>query len=163
PEGTRIASVNGVVVTPPATILTVIVCLPQGLPSEALTAAQLDRHFGVSGTLHHRFWARAGLKPWQRGRLVGLRKGRPISCAGGRSHLLDLDGMRKAAAVGAALRHQLWQQVVPATPTAHPWQIFLARHLAEPARYPRQRVVEDFWNQPRVNAMRMHNAIGFGA
>ncbi|MBB5110473.1 hypothetical protein FHU28_000312 [Micromonospora echinospora] len=151
------------VVTPTATINTMIVCLPDGLPSQALTATQLDRHFGVSGTLQSRFWAIPDMWLWQRRDLVAPRKGRPVYCAGGPVKLLDLDAMRHAAGVGAGIRHQLWQQVVHGTRPATPWPTLLARHLAEPAKYPRERAEADFNNQPRVNAMRMHNAASYGA
>ncbi|WP_326564423.1 hypothetical protein [Micromonospora peucetia] len=151
------------VVTPTATINTMIVCLPDGLPSQALTATQLDRHFGVSGTLQPRFWATPGMWLWQRGHLVAPRKGRPVYCAGGPVKLLDLAAMRHAAGVGAGIRHQLWQQVVHGTRPATPWSALLARHLADPARYPRERAEADFHNQARVCAMRMHNAANYGA
>ncbi|RLK23813.1 hypothetical protein DER29_1690 [Micromonospora sp. M71_S20] len=151
------------VVTPTATINIMIVCLPDGLPSQALTATQLDRHFGVSGTLQPRFWATPGMWLWQRGHLVAPRKGRPVYCAGGPVKLLDLAAMRHAAGVGAGIRHQLWQQVVHGTRPATPWSALLARHLADPARYPRERAEADFHNQARVCAMRMHNAANYGA
>ncbi|WFE51219.1 hypothetical protein [Micromonospora sp. WMMD1155] len=151
------------VVTPTATINTMIVCLPDGLPSQALTATQLDRHFGVSGTLQPRFWAIPDMWLWQRRDLVAPRKGRPVYCAGGPVKLLDLAAMRHAAGVGAGIRHQLWQQVVHGTRPATPWPTLLARHLADPVRYPRERAEADFHNQARVNAMRMHNAASYGA
>ncbi|MEV2241105.1 hypothetical protein [Micromonospora sp. NPDC049891] len=150
------------VVTPTATISTMIVCLPDGLPSQALTATQLDRHFGVSGALQPRFWASPSMWLWQRRHLVAPRKGRPVYCAGGPVKLLDLAAMRHAAGVGAGIRHQLWQRVVHGTRPATPWSTLLARHLADPARYPRERAVADFHHQPRVNAMRMHNAASHG-
>lgn len=151
---------------PTATIRTMIVCLPDGLPSQALTAAQLDRHFGVSGTLSPRFWASPAVRMWQRNQLFGLRKGSkggPVSCVGGPVKLLDLQGMRHAAGVGAGIRHQLWQQVVQGTRSAHAWPAYLASHLADPAKYPRERAEAEFWAQPRVNAMRLHNAVSYGA
>jgi hypothetical protein len=106
--------------TPPATVRTMIVCLPDGLPSQALTAAQLDRLFGVSGMLQPRFWVSPALWPWQRRELVTPRKGRPLCCAGGPVRLLDLAGMRHAAGVGAGIRFQLWQRVVHGTPARTP-------------------------------------------
>lgn len=157
------ASPTSSVVTPTATVRTIIVCLPDGLPSQALTAAQLDRHFGLSGTLQPRFWASPAMWLWQRHELFAPRKGRPVYCAGGPVRLLDLQGMRHAAGVGAGIRHQLWQQVVHGTKPARPWTQFYARHLADPATYPQQRAEADFWDQPRVNAMRMHNAASYGA
>ncbi len=151
------------VVTPTVTIRTMIVCLPDGLPSQALTAATLDRHFGVSGALSPRFWASPAMWLWQRRELFAPRKGRPVYCAGGPVRLLDLAGMRHAAGVGAGIRHQLWQRVVHGTRPARPWTEFHARHLAEPAKYPQERAEADYFNQPRVNAMRMHNAASYGA
>jgi hypothetical protein len=154
---------TGTVVTPTATIRTMIVCLPDGLPSQALTATQLDRHFGVSGTLSPRFWVSPAMWPWQRSQLFALRKGRPAYCAGGPVKLLDLTGMRHASGVGAGIRFAVWQRVVHGTRPSTPWPTYLARHLADPAKYPLDRAEADFHNQPRVNAMRMHNAVSYGA
>ena len=151
------------VTLPTATITTMIVCLPDGLPRESLTAHHLDRHFGVSGTLQSRFWASPALYLWHRNQMIGLRKGRPAYCAGGPVKLLDLHGMRHAAGVGAGIRHQLFTQVVHGTRPATPWTTYLARHLAEPAKYTFDAAAADFNNQPRVNAMRMHNAVQYGA
>jgi hypothetical protein len=148
---------------PTATIRSMVVCLPDGLPREALTAHQLDRHFGVSGALSPRFWASPAMYLWQRGQLFGLRKGRPAYCAGGPVKLLDLVGMRHAAGMGAGIRHQLWSRVVHGTRPATPWPVYQARHLADPGKYPLDAAEADFHNQPRVNAMRMHNAASYGA
>jgi hypothetical protein len=41
--------------------------------------------------------------------------------------------------------------------------VFESRHLAESAQYPYERAQADFFNQPRVNAMRLHNAASYGA
>jgi hypothetical protein len=153
--------------TPAATVRTMIVCLPEGLPTQALTAARLDRHFGVSGTLQPRFWASPRVHLWQRNQLLGLRKpkgkGQPVYCAGGPVRLLDLAGMRQAAGLGAGIRHQLWHRVVHGTRPATPWVTYQARHLADPTRYPLTRAEADYHGQPRVNAMRMHNAASYGA
>ncbi|MDT5039491.1 MAG: hypothetical protein QOE51_476 [Actinoplanes sp.] len=149
--------------TPIATIRSMIVCLPDGLPSQALTASQLDRHFAVSGTLQARFWAVEAMWLWQTKHLVAPRKGTPTYCAGGPVKLLELAGMRQAAGMGAGIRHQLWQQVVHGTQAAKAWHVFEARHLAETDKYPYERAQTDFWNQPRVNAMRLHNASSYGA
>jgi hypothetical protein len=149
--------------TPIATVRSMIICLPDGLPSQALTASRLDRHFGVSGTLQARFWAVEAMWLWQTRHLVAPRKGKPVYCAGGPVKLLELAGMRQAAGMGAGIRHQLWQQVVHGTPAARPWHVFEARHLAEAAKYPLQRAEADFVNQSRVNAMRLHNAVCYGA
>lgn len=162
PTSTRTAPAAPVA-TPAATIRTMIVCLPDDLPRETLTQHRLDRHFGVSGTLHPQFWAAPSMWVWQRGHLFGLRKGRPACCAGGPVRLLDLTGMRHAAGVGAGIRYQLWQRVVHGTKAAHPWPVFLARHLADPHRYPWAAAQAAFHAQPRVNAMRLHNAVTHGA
>ncbi|ROO63017.1 hypothetical protein EDC02_5027 [Micromonospora sp. Llam0] len=146
-----------------ATIRTMVVCVADELPSEALSSRQLDRHLGVHGSLQARFWAKGTLHLWQRRSMIDLRKGRPAYCAGGPARLLDLTGMRHAAGMGAGIRHQWWQRAVHGTKPANPWPVYEARHLADPAKYPLDKASADFWNQPRVNAMRMHNALYSGA
>ncbi|RKN56151.1 hypothetical protein D7193_11245 [Micromonospora costi] len=141
---------------------TMIVCLPDGLSAQALVTAQLDRRLAGSG-MSPRFWATPDLRWWQRGQLLGLQTGRPAYCAGGPVRLLDLAGMRHAAGVGAGIRYEVWRRVVHGTRPAIPWPTYLARHLVSPFRYPRERAEEDFHQQPRVNAMRMHNAVSYGA
>ncbi|MBQ0977890.1 hypothetical protein [Micromonospora sp. M61] len=150
-------------VTPTATIRTMIVCVPGDLPRESLTAHQLDRNFGVQGTLSPRFWASPALHLWQRSQMFGLRKGRPAYCAGGPARLLDLTAMRQAAGVGAGIRHQVFSRAVHGTRNATPWHVYEARHLADPPQYPWDAAVADFTHQPRVNAIRMHNAATYGA
>jgi hypothetical protein len=140
-----------------------IVCLPDGLPGEALTAHRLDRRVGVSGTLQPRFWASPAMFRWQRRHLLGVRKGHPLCCAGGPVRLLDLPGMRHAAGMAAGHRYALWQRVVHGTRPALPWPVFLARHLADPGRYPWQTAAAAFANQSRVNAMRLHNTVTHSA
>lgn len=142
-----------------ATIQSMLICLPDGFPAQALTRYHLDRHVGVPATLHARLWARPHLWPWQRRQLITPGAGRPMCCAGGPVRMLDLAGMRHAAGVGAGIRHQRWQHVVRGTRPAHPWPAFQARHLAGPAQYPRTQAETDFWSQPRVNAMRLHNLV----
>ncbi|MFI7075059.1 hypothetical protein [Micromonospora sediminicola] len=150
-------------VTPTATIRNMILCIPDELPREALTAHQLDRNFGVQGTLSAQFWATPALRLWQHRQMISLRKGRPASCAGGPAKLLDLDGMRHAAGMGAGIRHQLFSRVVHGTRNATAWHVYESRHLADPQEYPWDKAVADFNNQPRVNAIRMHNAATYGA
>jgi hypothetical protein len=153
------------VVRPTATITTMIVCLPDGLSREPLTAHQLDRHFGVSGTLQPRFWAKPNLYLWQLRHLIGRAKAvknQPDYCAGGPARLLDLTGMRHAAGVGAGIRHQLWQQAVQGTRPAQPWVTFHTRHLSEPDKYSYEQAAADFWQQARISAMRAHNAANIG-
>ncbi|GAA2617263.1 hypothetical protein [Paractinoplanes durhamensis] len=150
---------------PTATITTMIVCLPDGLSREPLTAHQLDRHFGVSGTLQPRFWSKSDLYLWQWRRLIGrskAAKNQPVWCAGGPARLLDLTGMRQGAGMGAGIRHQLWQQAVQGTKPAQPWVHFHTRHVTEPDKYSYEQAAADFWQQPRVTAMRVHNAANIG-
>ncbi|WP_230860573.1 hypothetical protein [Actinoplanes aureus] len=135
-----------------------IVCLPDGLGNDALAAHQLHRHFGVDGTLQARFWTIENLRLWQRRQMFELRKGTPAYCAGGPNSLLNLAGMRYAAGVGAGIRHQQWQQAVQGTKPAQPWVTFHSRHLNEAKKYSYDQAAADFWRQPRVTAMRMHNA-----
>jgi hypothetical protein len=144
------------------TIRTMIIALPEELRPETLDGCRLDRHFGVCGTLTARFWVSPITHRWQRGQLVGLRKGKPALCAGGPVKLLDLAGMRHAAGVGAGIRHQIWHRAVSGTRPAQPWHQFHTRHLQDPDRYPYQRAVADFNNQPRLNAMRLHNTATYG-
>ncbi|MBM0255848.1 hypothetical protein [Micromonospora sp. 4G55] len=160
PAPTRATAAARPTVTPAPTIATMIICLPDELPAEALTTHHLDKHFGVTGTLTPLFWAVPQLRLWQRHLMIGLRKGRPAPCAGGPVRLLDLAGMRHAAAVGAGIRYQIWQQVVHGTRPASPWPAFETRHLTDPDRYPYDTAIADFHAQPRVHAMRLHAATG---
>lgn len=149
--------------TPTPTVKVMIVCVPDEMPGEALTNRALDKHFGVQGTLAPRFWASPGMWRWQRSQLVDPRKGRPVYCAGGPVNLLDLDGTRYAAGVGAGVRYQIWSRVVHGTRPATPWTQMLLRHLADPDRLPIDAAIAAYHAQPRVNAMRMHNAVTYGA
>jgi len=142
-----------------ATVRRMVVCVPDELPRESLSSRQLERHFGVHGSLQARFWATQHLHTWQRRSMLDLQKGRPAYCAGGPVRLLDLTGMRYAAGMGASLRHQWWQRAVHGTRPADPWSVFEARNLERPASYPIETASAEFHRQPRVNAMRMHNAL----
>ncbi|GAB3861870.1 hypothetical protein ACFPIJ_56435 [Dactylosporangium cerinum] len=153
---------NGAATLAP-TVRIMIVAVPDELPGEALTNRALDQHFNVQGTLTHRFWAIPSMWVWQRSQLVDPRKGHPVYCAGGPARLLNLDGMRHAAGVGAAVRYQLWSRVVHGTRPATPWTQFLTRHLADPYTFPRDTAIAAYNAQPRVNAIRMHNAVTYGA
>ncbi|MER7276642.1 hypothetical protein ABT369_19580 [Dactylosporangium sp. NPDC000244] len=154
---------DAVPATPTPTVRVMIVCIPAELPAQALTSRTLDQHFGVSGTLVHRFWASPSRWLWQRSQLVNPRSGHPTYCAGGPIRLLDLTGMRHAAGVGAAIRHQLWSRVVQGTRPAMPWPQLLQQHLADPAKLPLPDAIAKYHNQPRVIAMRMHNTVAYGA
>ncbi|TDB85872.1 hypothetical protein E1091_16675 [Micromonospora fluostatini] len=150
-------------VRPKATIRAMVLCLPDELPREALTLHQLDRTFGVQGSLSPRFWASRALRAWHHRQMISLRKGRPVACAGGPVRLLDLDGMLQAAGMGAGIRHQMFSRVVHGTRNATPWHVYESRHLADPDKYPYDTAAADFHHQPRINAIRMHNAATYGA
>ncbi|MFG1952447.1 hypothetical protein [Micromonospora sp. NPDC048830] len=148
------------VVTPEAVVRTMIVCVPDELSQVLDSTRQLERHLGVSGTSCPRYWATPALRPWQRGQLIDLRKAKtgPRYCAGGPIRLLDLAGMRHGAYVGASVRHTHWTHVVAGTKPATPWPAFLQKHLSDPSGYPMDVATAEFNRQPRVQAMRMHNA-----
>ena len=153
-------------VAPTPTIRTMIVCVPDELPTQVLNSTrQLDRHLGVQATSYARFWASPTVGWWYRPQMIDLRKAKagPRYCAGGPVRLLDLAGMRHGAAVGAGIRHQYWTAVVSGTRNATPWQTFLLRHLADPGKYPMATAQAEFEAQPRVLAMRMHNASAIGS
>jgi hypothetical protein len=139
------------------TIRTMVVCVPDALPGEAIAAEQFDEHLKVRGTLTPRFWTIAGRNPWQRAKLFALVPGKPAYCAGGPVRLLNLAGMRQAAGFAAGVRHQMWQQAVHGTRPAVSWPGFLHRHLNDPDSYSRRQAEEDFNRQPRVLAIRLHN------
>jgi hypothetical protein len=144
------------------TIRIMIVCVPDGLPGEVFDRRQLDRHFGVQGSIAQRFWAKHPCRMWHRQHLVDPRKGTPTPCAGGPLRLLDLDALRRAYGLGAAIRHQTFTTVVRGTRDARPWVTFVQRHLDDPTNYPLDRAEADFASQPRILAMRSHNAVTYG-
>ncbi|MFI7208051.1 hypothetical protein [Micromonospora aurantiaca (nom. illeg.)] len=152
------------VAIPEAVVRTMIVCVTDELSPVLGSTRQLERHLGVSGTTCSRYWARTGLYPWQRRQLIDLRTAKtgPRYCAGGPIRLLDLAGMRHGAYVGASVRHAHWDRVVAGTKAATPWPVFLQRHLSDPSGYPMDTATAEFHRQPRVQAMRMHNAATHG-
>jgi hypothetical protein len=144
-----------------ATIRAMVICVADELPRESLAARQLDQHFGVSGSLCPRFWAKPDVRFWERKHLFDLQKAKknqPAYCAGGPAQLLDLTGMHVAASMGAGIRHRSWQAAVHGTKDATPWAVFEARNLEDPSKFPLEDLVAAFYSQPRVNAIRMHNA-----
>jgi hypothetical protein len=149
-------------VHPEPTIRMMIVCVPDDLPGAVFDRRRLDRHFGVQGAIAQRFWAKP-TAVWNRRYLVDARKGRPTPCAGGPLRLLDLVALRHAYGVGAGVRHQTFTRVVRGTRDARPWVSFVQRHLDDPDTYPMDKAEADFHNQPRVLAMRTHNAVTYGA
>ena len=143
----------------PVTIRTMIVCVPDGLPTEVLASTrQLEHHLAVAGTSSARIWAKPTLGPLARRQLIDAHKGRPTYCAGGPVRLLDLVGMRHGAGIGAGLRFQQWSRIVHGTRPATVWPVFVQRHLTDPTKYPMDTARADFDAQPRVLAMAMHNA-----
>ncbi len=150
---------------PLPSIRTMIVCVPDELSTQVLNSTrQLDRHIGAAATSEARFWVNPNTYIWQNKHLIDLRKAKtgPRYCAGGPIRLLDLAGMRHGAALGASMRHQQWAGVVRGTRDARPWQDYLLRHLHDPGKYPFEQATTDFEAQPRVLAMRAHNAAAFG-
>lgn len=145
---------------PEAVVRTMIVCVSDELSPVLDSTRNLERHLGVSGISCPRYWASAALRPWQRRQLIDLRTAKtgPRYCAGGPIRLLDLAGMRHGAYVGASVRHQQWAHVVAGTKAATPWPVFLQKHLSDPSGYPMDTATAEFHRQPRVQAMRMHNA-----
>jgi hypothetical protein len=141
-----------------------IVCVPDELPTAVLSTRDLETHFAVAGTTCARYWASPTVRRWQRRHLFDLRAGGngPRYCAGGPIRLLDLAGMRHGAFVGASVRHAHWARVVAGTKSATPWPVFRQRHLSDPSGYPMDTAIVEFNRQPRVQAMRMHNAAGYG-
>jgi hypothetical protein len=138
-----------------------IVCVPDELPDEVFDRRLLDRHFGVQGSIAQRFWAKP-CNVVRRRHLIDPRKGKPTPCAGGPVRLLDLDALRRAYGMAAAFRYQTWSTIVRRTHDARPWVTFLQRHLTDPDDYPIQQAEADFGDQPRVLAMRAHNAVTYG-
>lgn len=150
-------------VAPTPTIAVALVCVPDELSTSVLGASrQLDKHLKVRGSLYAGFWA-GKVRSWQRRNLIGFRAGRPAYCAGGPVSMLDLAGMRHAAAFAAGIRHQQWHTVVHGTRAATPWPVFERRHLDDQSKYPYDKAQKEFAAQPRVQAMRMHNAGSYGA
>ncbi|MCW3818599.1 hypothetical protein ONA91_29585 [Micromonospora sp. DR5-3] len=153
-----------VVASPQAVVRTMIVCVSEELAQALSATRQLERHLNISGTSCPRYWTCTALRPWQRRQLIDLRKAKtgPCYCAGGPIRLLDLAGMRHGAYLGASVRHQQWAHVVAGTKAATPWPVFLQKHLSDPSGYPMDTATAEFHRQPRVQAMRMHNAATHG-
>jgi hypothetical protein len=151
-----------VTLVPTPTVRIMIVCVPDELPGEVFDRRLLERHFGVQGAIAQRFWAKP-CNMLRRRHLVDARKGKPTPCAGGPLRLLDIAALRQAYGMAAAFRYQTWSNVVRGTRDAHPWISFLQRHLNDPGDYPIRQAEADFGNQPRVLAMRSHNAVTYGS
>jgi hypothetical protein len=145
-------------VQPTRTVRTAVVCLPSGtapvdMPSSAaaaLTAVGLPS----VGVLPH-FAVNVRHRPWRVRNLVDCWKG---LTSGGPVRLLDLAGMRAAAAASADVEWQVWNQLVRGTKPAEPFWVFLNRFRDHPARYPLARAQAEYRSQPRIMAMAAHNA-----
>ena len=131
---------------------------PDGTPHHLRTTnphARFDR-WAIGGRWHSRFVATPEARPAQL--IHPERVGDRWRCAGGLLHALDLAGMRADAAVAAHAAYDRWEATVAGTPTATPWQVFADRHHANPDRYPYTAALADFHRQPRVRALRHHDA-----
>ena len=137
--------------TPQATIRTMIVAVPDDMPEAVFDRRMLDRHLSVDGNVVVRFWAKPH-NPIRRRQLIDPRKGKPTACSGGPLRMLDIDGLRQSYRMAAAMRYQTWTAVTRGTRDAKPWAHFLQRHLTE----------TDYRNQPRILAIRAHNAVTYG-
>ncbi|GGK36583.1 hypothetical protein GCM10010124_31560 [Pilimelia terevasa] len=137
-----------------------IVCLPEDLPTAALADGRDLSLLGITATATALFWTVPTVRVWQRGDLIDRRAGKrgPRWCAGGPLRLLNLDGMRHAAGIAAAVRHHTWAATVRGTRNAGAWPDYLGRHLQHGDRYPLAAAQRDFEAQPRILAMRAHNA-----
>ena len=139
----------------PLATSTVVVAMPPGTPTTDLlpiaaarvTAAGLAVAGGVPYFLARSRGARRLLDHWQ-----GLTTGGPVD-------RLDLAGMRQRAVAAAATQWQWWRYVVASTPVARSWDELWDRAVQNPDRYPPRQVLREFVGQPRIAAMRTHNAM----
>jgi hypothetical protein len=149
------------------TIRTMIVCIPDDMSAQMLTAGYpAHSQFGGTATLSPRLWATPKLRIWQRRALFAAqrgRKGNPTVCAGGPVARLHLIGLRDAAGFHAALRWQQWAGAVAGTRSARPLREFEAEHLANPAKMSMAEARRRFYDQPRINAMRIFNEANYTA
>ena len=116
----RFSIASGVVllvIVVPATVRTMIVCLPDDLPTAALADGRDLSLLGITATATALFWTLPTVRLWQRSDLIDRRAGKrgPRWCAGGPISLLNLDGMRHAAGIAAAVRHHAWVGTVRGT------------------------------------------------
>ncbi|BCY08938.1 hypothetical protein [Actinoplanes sp. L3-i22] len=135
---------------------TTLVCLPADVAPREFAAAAAARLAAVQLTptsLIRHF--PAGTR-WRRGTLLLPYQG---TAAGGPIARLDLNTMRTAAHRLHWYRWQVWHQVVTGTPSARPFWMFVDRHRAAPRRYELARAQADYLAQPRINAMRVFNAL----
>lgn len=140
--------------TNPTTSRTFVVCLPTGTDPEFLPALAHARlatgGYTATGQVNH-FLTFTRARRFARPQITST-SGAPVG-------QLDLDGMRRAAAVAAAFTWQRWNYVVAGTPVAKPFWVFVDRHRADERRYPLVQAKRDYVNQPRITAMRAFNAL----
>jgi hypothetical protein len=145
-----------------ATIRTMIVCIPNGVAPQMLTAGYPTHPaFDDGARFSSRFWVIPKLRFWHRSHLINVRRGRkgtPTSCAGGRLSHLDLTLMRDAAGFYAGMRWQQWHQAVAGTRAARPWHEFDTDRRTNPTKVSHDDARTRFLAQPRINAMRAYTA-----
>jgi hypothetical protein len=140
----------------------VVVCLPAGALVDWYTVCEaVDHHLATTGVAVHRFpvrhrrltglvtrWSsRHLLHPWRRFGAVAYAAGGPV----GR---LDLTRVVAQTSAAASARWRAWQhQVARTTPSARPWEDFLAQHHANPDKVSLAEATRRFEAQPRVLTM----------
>lgn len=123
---------------------------PRQLPEAAATVLRSHR-LTPAGTLPHF--------------VAGTRRvGKLIDCcngmtAGGPIRRLDLDTMRRNAAVAAAAQWHVWHHITTGTRPAQPMRVFTDRHLKDPGRLSLDQAQSEYRSQPRILAMNAYNAL----
>ncbi|MFF8716507.1 hypothetical protein ACF07T_34510 [Streptomyces sp. NPDC015184] len=77
----------------------------------------------------------------------------PSRCHGGPRGLLDLAVDRDEAAARARVLWKEYQEFATCYPPALPYGFFATRAHTDPVTYPRERVVEEFTDQPLIRAL----------
>jgi hypothetical protein len=113
-----------------------------GRPPGSSSGVTLPGHFAYRCVRRSRL-----VQPWQ-----GHTAGGPV-------RLLDLQAMRAHQHHLYWQRWLLWRHVVTGTPVAQPYWMFSQRHLQQPRRFPLAAAQRAYLAQPRVTAMRVHNAV----
>jgi hypothetical protein len=144
------------------TTRTVIVCFPAGTDADWFTASEVvEHHLHTPGTPVRRYPVRHRLllgmfSRWFGTHLLDARRrfGSVILAAGGRITRLDLTATVTRATTDATTRWRTWHHnIARSTPTAKPWEDFLAQHRAQPDKISRDEARRRFEAQPRVLAM----------
>ncbi|MFI5916491.1 hypothetical protein [Dactylosporangium sp. NPDC051541] len=137
----------------------VVVCLPDGGTPGTLVADAVNRCLPVSGRGCPADISLAGHFAYRTRRVSKLVEPWQYRASGGPVRLLDLSAMRADWHAQAWQRWQLWSHVVAHLPIARPFWVFARKHQDNPRRYPITRAQQDYLAQPRIIAMRMHNAL----